>query len=199
MKVSDVSNEAVSVETKRPKKKCLNRSGGRSETSPLRLDTFWWTCATQTGLLALAVGVRVGRRGRRGDGPIAVLLRAVLISPGDGVVGGGSVLKKRFAVHHLSRPNTSSSCPGLCPQLNKLDNNKKGQYRSPTACLVLPRSRATLADAQRRQKQRKQRNDAAPKWNFVPLHAPTLPPSAQQPQIFTKGPLRKREWVESAR
>lgn len=51
----------------------------------------------------LTVLVRVGRRGRRGDGPIAVLLRAILIRPGDGVVGGRSVLKKRFGVHHLNR------------------------------------------------------------------------------------------------
>ncbi|KAF0032637.1 hypothetical protein F2P81_014927 [Scophthalmus maximus] len=36
-----------------------------------------------------------GRRGRRRDGPIALLRRrAVLISPRDGVVGGGSVLEK---------------------------------------------------------------------------------------------------------
>lgn len=66
------------------------------------------------GLLALTSGVRVGRRGRSGDGPIVVLLllllRAVVVSTRDGVVGGRSVLEKRFAVHHLARRNVSSTC-----------------------------------------------------------------------------------------
>ena len=61
--------------------------------------------------VSLAVGVRVRRRGRCRDGPIVVLrLRAVLISPGDGGVGGRSVLEKRLAVHHLSYRTVSSSC-----------------------------------------------------------------------------------------
>lgn len=60
--------------------------------------------------VSLDVGVRVGRRGRRRDGPIALLRRrAVLISPRDGVVGGGSVLEKGFAVHHLAL--RAASCP----------------------------------------------------------------------------------------
>lgn len=86
----------------------------------------------------MAVWVRVGRRGRRRDGPIALLLRAVLISPRDGVVGGRSVLKKRFAVHHLSRRNASSSCLVLCRKLNSSATEKKGSkpnsgYFAPVA------------------------------------------------------------------
>lgn len=62
--------------------------------------------------VTLTSGVRVGRRGRSGDGPIVVLLllRAVVVSTRDGVVGGRSVLEKRFAVHHLARRNVSSTC-----------------------------------------------------------------------------------------
>lgn len=69
-------------------------------------------CNGSGALLALAVGEHVGRRGGRWDGPIAVLLllRAVLIRPRDGVVGGGSVLEKTFAVHDLSRPHACSTC-----------------------------------------------------------------------------------------
>lgn len=76
-----------------------------------------YVCNVNGAVLALAIGVLVGRRGRRGDGPIALLLlllRAVLISPWDSVVGGRSVLKKRFAVHHLTRLDASSSCLVLC-------------------------------------------------------------------------------------
>lgn len=82
-------------------------------------------CATQTELLTLAIGVRVRRRGRRGDGPIAGLLRAVLISPGYGVVGGRSVLKKRFAVHHLTRCNVPPSQLVSFPPLNLILRQQK--------------------------------------------------------------------------
>lgn len=108
---------------------------------PSRLNTSWQTCGTRTGLLAWAVWVRVGRRGRLGDGPIAMLLllllRAVVVRPGDGVVGGRSVLKKGFVVHHLCRPNASSSFLGLCPQLNKL-GSRTGQNSSPATCPQFP-------------------------------------------------------------
>lgn len=65
--------------------------------------------APHTAWLTLRVGVRVWRRGRRGYGPIAGLLRAVLVSARDGVVGGRSVLKERFVVHHLRGSNQSRS------------------------------------------------------------------------------------------
>lgn len=77
-------------------------------------------------LLAWAVGVRVGRRGRRRDGPVAVLwLWAVPVSPGDSIVGGGSVVQKRLVVHHVCWPRASSSCPSeiSVPQLGRTRNN----------------------------------------------------------------------------
>lgn len=143
-------------------------------------------------LLALAVWVRVGRRGRRGDGPIAVLLRAVLVRPGDAVVGGRSVLKKRFAVHHLCRPNASSSSPGLCPQLNKL-GNRRGQNWSPATCLRLAQKRRDVdwqAEATKTKKTKKGRCAKmklrpSPCANFVPVGATTNPKSL--PSVHFKG------------
>lgn len=80
-------------------------------------------------LLACALWVVVGRRGRCGDGPVAVrrrrllllLLRAVLMSPRNGVVGGRSVLKERLAVHHLTRRSVSLAYLLFCraPKVNK--------------------------------------------------------------------------------
>lgn len=101
-------------------------------------EHFLGSVRNRAGLLALAVWVRVGRRGRLGDGPIAMLLLllllwAVPVRPGDGVVGGRSVLKKGFVVHHLCRPDASSSFLGLCPQLNKL-GSRSGQNSSPATC-----------------------------------------------------------------
>lgn len=104
------------------------------------------------------------------------------MSTGDGVVGGGFVLKKRFVVHHLSRPNGSSSCcPGLCPQLNKLDNNKKGQNWSPAACLVLPqkprdvswRAAATKPKKTKKRRCAKMKLRPSPCANFAPVGATT--------------------------
>lgn len=65
--------------------------------------------ATRTVRLTLSVGVGVGRWGGRGYRPIAGLLRAVPVSPRDGIVGGRSVLKERLAVHHLRRSNEPRS------------------------------------------------------------------------------------------
>lgn len=57
--------------------------------------------------VSLAILVRVRRGGRGRDGTVPELrlrlLRAVLVRPRDGVVGGRSVLEQRFAVHHLRR------------------------------------------------------------------------------------------------
>lgn len=72
-----------------------------------------------------AIWVVVGRRGRCGDGPVAVrrrlLLRAVLMSPRNGVVGGRSVLKERLAVHHLTRRSVSLAYLVFCraPKVKK--------------------------------------------------------------------------------
>lgn len=139
--------------------------------------------ATLTAWLTLTVGVRVGRRGWRGYGAIAMrlllllLLRAVLVSTGNGVVGGRSVLKERFAAHHLRR---SIECGSLQSTWeNSASEVESGRWyvRSPAE---------------------KQRKDAAPKWNLVPLHAPSLSP-AHSNQVFSQRLAVRQEWAESAR
>lgn len=139
-----------------------------------RIGLLGYSRAHLSRRVPLAVGVGVGRRGRLGDGPVSVLrlrlLRAILVSPGDGVVGGRSVLKKRFAVHHLTRRDACSTRP-VSLSLNLINSETAGgggegkgsKLNSGDLSSVGPESRAALVDAQWRQKQRKQRKDAAPK------------------------------------
>lgn len=145
----------------------------------------------------MAVGVRVRRRGRGGDGPVAGLLRPVVISPRDGVVGGRSVLKQRFAVHHLTRRNAPFTTR-LVPS-SQLRSSATERIRTDLRLLGLccPENRGTLIHTQRRRKQRKQRKDAAQKRklrlypcaNFVPGGA-TTPPKKRS--TLTPGMIRVR-------
>lgn len=73
----------------------------------------------------------VGRRGRSGDGSVAVWLRrrrAVLMRPRNGVVGGRSVLKERLVVHHLTRRTVSLSRLFVSCSLSEQSRSNKNNF-----------------------------------------------------------------------